>query len=201
MSGEPGESGEQVKQPGETQVSQRSLGVEELQLAAQLTQGLAARGLGPAVPGPVAPSLEPAPPPAAQHALAVELRRHLEEGVDRPRDQAELGPKPDLSHGEEQGHVIDNQPAQLQYYSIPFPGSEQVEPPSEAHLAGPELPPRKRSKVSRACDECRRKKIKCDAVSESGETPCSNCTRSNARCLFSRVPQKRGPSKGYAHLH
>nr|CDP28281.1 Putative protein of unknown function [Podospora anserina S mat+] len=57
-------------------------------------------------------------------------------------------------------------------------------------------PPRKRSKVSRACDECRRKKIKCDAQSEASEQACSNCRRSSAQCLFSRVPQKRGPSKG-----
>lgn len=59
------------------------------------------------------------------------------------------------------------------------------------------IPPRKRSKVSRACDECRRKKVKCDAASETGEEPCSNCRRSSIRCLFSRIPQKRGPSKGY----
>ncbi|KAI1341267.1 hypothetical protein F5Y15DRAFT_29175 [Xylariaceae sp. FL0016] len=59
------------------------------------------------------------------------------------------------------------------------------------------IPPRKRSKVSRACDECRRKKVKCDAASESGDEPCSNCRRSSIRCLFSRIPQKRGPSKGY----
>lgn len=59
------------------------------------------------------------------------------------------------------------------------------------------IPPRKRSKVSRACDECRRKKVKCDASSETGEEPCSNCRRSLIRCLFSRIPQKRGPSKGY----
>lgn len=58
-------------------------------------------------------------------------------------------------------------------------------------------PARKRSKVSRACDECRRKKVKCDAASENGGEDCSNCRRSNVRCMFSRVPQKRGPSKGY----
>lgn len=57
--------------------------------------------------------------------------------------------------------------------------------------------PRKRSKVSRACDECRRKKVKCDASSENGDETCSNCRRANVRCMFSRVPQKRGPSKGY----
>lgn len=57
---------------------------------------------------------------------------------------------------------------------------------------------RKRSKVSRACDECRRKKIRCDATGEEGKDHCSNCKRVGSRCLFSRVPQKRGPSKGYA---
>jgi hypothetical protein len=59
------------------------------------------------------------------------------------------------------------------------------------------MTPRKRSKVSRACDECRRKKIRCDATSESGEEPCSSCKRVGTRCQFSRVPMKRGPSKGY----
>lgn len=58
------------------------------------------------------------------------------------------------------------------------------------------IPPRKRSKISRACDECRRKKIKCDAPSEASAEPCSNCRRSSSPCLFSRIPQKRGPSKG-----
>ena len=56
---------------------------------------------------------------------------------------------------------------------------------------------KERSKVSRACDECRRKKIRCDAVDETGATPCSNCARTNAQCAFSRQPMKRGPSKGY----
>lgn len=58
------------------------------------------------------------------------------------------------------------------------------------------IPPRKRSKVSRACDECRRKKIKCDATSDTGDRPCTSCSRLSIQCLFSRVPQKRGPSKG-----
>jgi hypothetical protein len=60
------------------------------------------------------------------------------------------------------------------------------------------MAPRKRSKVSRACDECRRKKIRCDATGDEGKEQCSNCKRVGLRCLFSRVPQKRGPSKGYA---
>lgn len=35
----------------------------------------------------------------------------------------------------------------------------------------------KRTKVSRACDECRRKKIRCDAIDETGTVPCTNCAR------------------------
>ena len=54
-----------------------------------------------------------------------------------------------------------------------------------------------RTKVSRACDECRRKKIRCDAVDETGNTPCSSCARTGSKCAFSRQPMKRGPSKGY----
>ncbi|EON68598.1 hypothetical protein W97_07856 [Coniosporium apollinis CBS 100218] len=56
---------------------------------------------------------------------------------------------------------------------------------------------RKRSKVSRACDECRRKKIRCDATSENGPEACTSCKRTGAVCQFSRQPMKRGPSKGY----
>ena len=82
---------------------------------------------------------------------------------------------------------------------------------------------RKKSKVSRACDECRRKKvchylvlqaprdmkhcqsvfhtdskkIRCDADVESPSIDkCSNCKRTNSSCGFSRQPMKRGPSKG-----
>ncbi|KAM0723795.1 hypothetical protein Q7P37_000785 [Cladosporium fusiforme] len=54
-----------------------------------------------------------------------------------------------------------------------------------------------RTKVSRACDECRRKKIRCDAVDEAGTTPCTNCARTGLQCAFSRQQLKRGPSKGY----
>lgn len=35
----------------------------------------------------------------------------------------------------------------------------------------------KRTKVSRACDECRRKKIRCDALDETANVPCTNCAR------------------------
>ncbi|QHS74556.1 Rgt1p [Saccharomyces paradoxus] len=54
---------------------------------------------------------------------------------------------------------------------------------------------KKRTKASRACDQCRKKKIKCDYKDEKGV--CSNCQRNGDRCGFERVPLKRGPSKGY----
>jgi hypothetical protein len=101
-------------------------------------------------------------------------------------------PHPDQS---QQHHYGQNPPPPPH-----LPHHMSMEHLSQAHPQQYQLPdatpPRKRSKVSRACDECRRKKIKCDAQSEANEQPCSNCRRSNAQCLFSRVPQKRGPSKG-----
>ncbi|KAI5965699.1 uncharacterized protein KGF55_001061 [Candida pseudojiufengensis] len=63
-------------------------------------------------------------------------------------------------------------------------------------------PPRKRSKISRACDACRRKKIKCNAefsttLNEVTQI-CNNCQKNSEECTFSRTPLKRGPSKGYS---
>lgn len=57
--------------------------------------------------------------------------------------------------------------------------------------------PRKRLKVSRACDLCRRKKIRCDAVYTGGflQRVCTNCGKNGVRCEFSRTPLKRGPAK------
>ena len=65
----------------------------------------------------------------------------------------------------------------------------------------PNDPPRKRTKVSRACDPCRRKKIKCNAeyleVEKRVTKICTNCSKNKEICTFQRTPLKRGPSKGY----
>ncbi|KAI8971543.1 fungal-specific transcription factor domain-containing protein [Mycotypha africana] len=50
----------------------------------------------------------------------------------------------------------------------------------------------KRNKVSRACDECRKRKVRCD-----GAQPCSRCQKSSTECIFSNVTPKRGPPKKY----
>lgn len=64
------------------------------------------------------------------------------------------------------------------------------------------MPPLKRTKVSRACDECRRKKVRCDAMlppsSNTPAAPCSQCLKSRDACTFERTPLKRGPSKGFS---
>jgi hypothetical protein len=61
--------------------------------------------------------------------------------------------------------------------------------------------PRKRSKISRACDSCRRKKVRCDGEFSTSDSrvlkPCTNCEKNHSECAFLRVPMKRGPLKGY----
>ncbi|KAH6661442.1 hypothetical protein F5X68DRAFT_145661 [Plectosphaerella plurivora] len=42
-----------------------------------------------------------------------------------------------------------------------------------------------------ACDNCKRRKVKCDTTS-----PCANCRTSQISCQYRAVPRKRGrPSK------
>lgn len=59
--------------------------------------------------------------------------------------------------------------------SHPEDTSEFGEGNSETNDVGDDQPPKpqpqKRRRVTRACDECRRKKIKCD-----GKQPCTHCT-------------------------
>lgn len=50
----------------------------------------------------------------------------------------------------------------------------------------------KRRRIARACDMCRKKKIKCD-----GKMPkCSHCENYKTECIFTQVEKKRNPPKG-----
>ncbi|KAF7544153.1 hypothetical protein G7046_g9845 [Stylonectria norvegica] len=146
----------------------RPANLEELQLAAQLGQGLAGT--------PIMPNTDP------------------NMNVEDPNLRS-IMPHPEPEQQQTPSYVQEappNDPMAQHAMSV------SVGPPLPPQYSmGDNIPPRKRSKVSRACDECRRKKIKCDAQSDTGENACSSCSRSSIRCLFSRVPQKRGPSKGY----
>jgi hypothetical protein len=88
---------------------------------------------------------------------------------------------------------------QPQLHAAHLQASPHTDSMAGQYSASPDTSNRKRAKTTRACDECRRKKIRCDAETESGDQQCSSCKRIGTRCQFSRVPMKRGPSKGYVH--
>lgn len=55
---------------------------------------------------------------------------------------------------------------------------------------------KKRRRVQRACDECRKKKIKCD-----GRMPCTHCTIYSYQCTFDQPSnRRRNPAAGYVEL-
>ncbi|KAI4288286.1 MAG: hypothetical protein L6R35_002447 [Caloplaca aegaea] len=54
----------------------------------------------------------------------------------------------------------------------------------------------KRRRIARACDMCRKKKIKCD-----GKMPaCSHCINYKTECIFTHVEKKRAPPKGAKYI-
>ncbi|RIA82763.1 hypothetical protein C1645_787688 [Glomus cerebriforme] len=48
-----------------------------------------------------------------------------------------------------------------------------------------------RTKVTVACQACQKKKVKC-----TGSAPCTTCSRSGHKCVFSNNAKKRGPRNG-----
>ncbi|KAI4101165.1 MAG: hypothetical protein L6R37_005087 [Teloschistes peruensis] len=54
----------------------------------------------------------------------------------------------------------------------------------------------KRRRIAKACDMCRKKKIKCD-----GKMPaCSHCLNYKTECIFTHVEKKRAPPKGAKYI-
>ncbi|CAG8477911.1 11316_t:CDS:2 [Diversispora eburnea] len=53
----------------------------------------------------------------------------------------------------------------------------------------------KRLKVTRACESCRRRKVKCDGGSGGTQTPCSSCRKLKILCVFSNMTVKRTTPK------
>jgi hypothetical protein len=65
-----------------------------------------------------------------------------------------------------------------------------------ADNAGGEGRDAKRRRIARACDMCRKKKIKCD-----GKTPkCSHCENYKTECHFTPQEKKRAPPKGAKYI-
>ncbi|KOS16948.1 Activator of stress protein 1 [Escovopsis weberi] len=62
-----------------------------------------------------------------------------------------------------------------------------------ADAAAPSQPIQKRRRVTRACDECRRKKIKCD-----GKQPCTHCSVYSYDCTYDKPSnRRRNPAPQY----
>ena len=173
--------------------SRPSVSAEELQLAAQLTQGLAPIMAAHNQAQEGHGQLQAQEADMQGQDPAFENQAHndanLQDHLQSQLQNHDHNLQSVLPHVDQTSHYAPGPTTHLQPH-IPL---EQI---SQPYQLPDNIPPRKRSKVSRACDECRRKKIKCDAASEAGDEPCSNCRRSSSRCLFSRIPQKRGPSKG-----
>ena len=122
----------------------------------------------------------------------LQLAAQLSRGIEPMMGAADGGGLSDAPDGAAQSSAHQYAPEQHVQGEMNHGPMDQ----SPYNMADGTMAPRKRSKVSRACDECRRKKIRCDATSESGDEQCSSCKRVGTRCQFSRVPMKRGPSKG-----
>ncbi|KAE8355198.1 fungal-specific transcription factor domain-containing protein [Aspergillus coremiiformis] len=89
------------------------------------------------------------------------------------------------------------------YQDEPDPSSAQPShDPDDSKPAKESLPMQKRRRVTRACDECRRKKIKCD-----GKQPCTHCTVYSYECTYDQPSnRRRNPAPQYvealeARLH
>lgn len=68
--------------------------------------------------------------------------------------------------------------------------------PEDSDHSDPNDP--KRRKVQRACDFCRRKKIRCDGAHSSRRNQkCSNCVEAKSDCTYVEAAKRRGPPLGY----
>ncbi|KAI9846113.1 MAG: hypothetical protein M1837_004369 [Sclerophora amabilis] len=109
------------------------------------------------------------------------------------------------------GHMNDDQSSpesSLDNFAVPTESSpvqqahgdaDQTSPSSDKNGHSPTeqpktpIPMQKRRRVTRACDECRRKKIKCD-----GKQPCTHCTVYSYDCTYDQPSnRRRNPAPQY----
>ncbi|KAK3938339.1 putative transcriptional regulatory protein [Diplogelasinospora grovesii] len=75
----------------------------------------------------------------------------------------------------------------------PHDGASSAHDASTAGDGGHRMPVQKRRRVTRACDECRRKKIKCD-----GKQPCTHCSVYSYECTYDKPSnRRRNPAPQY----
>ncbi|GAV49581.1 hypothetical protein ZYGR_0P02260 [Zygosaccharomyces rouxii] len=80
-----------------------------------------------------------------------------------------------------------------------FHASEVESQSSQGASGGNTSASKRRTKASRACDQCRKRKIRCDYDDDKGV--CTSCRKNGESCAFERIQLKRGPSKGAVRGH
>ncbi|CCU76019.1 C6 transcription factor (Mut3) [Blumeria hordei DH14] len=88
-------------------------------------------------------------------------------------------------------NIMDSAPFFINEYTLvgpdTFPGQAQSGGSPRAGLTSqPSTQPSKRRRISRACDECRKRKIKCDGIS-----PCGNCTNYDLGCTYCKPSNRQ----------
>ncbi|CAO3628373.1 unnamed protein product [Mucor hiemalis] len=105
--------------------------------------------------------------------------------------------RPKLYEGQSLAKQIEevNKEKQAERYLPPYETRYQPIAPYGGNLLN--NAPEKR-RIGRACDECRRKKIKC--YTTEGSSSCKNCISYRKGCAYSTSPKKRGPPRGYINV-
>ncbi|KAK0553404.1 Gypsy retrotransposon integrase-like protein 1 [Tilletia horrida] len=57
--------------------------------------------------------------------------------------------------------------------------------------------PNKRRRVARACDSCRKKKVRCDGIDPPHREACTNCSTYGHECTFLNAAKRRAPPRSY----
>ncbi|KAI1769169.1 hypothetical protein GGR53DRAFT_517382 [Hypoxylon sp. FL1150] len=111
-----------------------------------------------------------------------------------PTDRA-ASVKPEASGS---GQVSDDDDFALQTLATDSPAGDTPASAARGNRAessseAPSVPLQKRRRVTRACDECRRKKIKCD-----GKQPCTHCQVYSYDCTYDKPSnRRRNPAPQY----
>ncbi|CAA7264843.1 unnamed protein product [Cyclocybe aegerita] len=77
-------------------------------------------------------------------------------------------------------------------------GWQDSDPSDDENNQRDESPPTSRKRSSRACDQCRKTKSKCER-GNSESKKCKSCALAGTACTFLGPSYKRGPPKGYIH--
>lgn len=102
---------------------------------------------------------------------------------------------------DDEAATIESQPAgDWSIHDAPSPADSVKSDPDDERMTvdgetAPSQPIQKRRRVTRACDECRRKKIKCD-----GKQPCTHCSVYSYGAYAEEEKKRRGDSSTFFPL-